>query len=295
MSSINKPATEWTDEELLGWARGELSPSGQASNRTVARECIARFGFESTDDIEAVRALVLVAFDTQTEEPESPVEESAETPEPEDDVSDEPVEEDAPATPEETPEVPEVPEETPVPETPVQTPGTPESDPEPETDDGAPEMPDDEVLVKPIPLLMSQADMTREIIENNLASYAKTMAPNVQVSTQEGANKQVVLYRTFQTVLRTEGVEFTKNLDLLLKFIATNHEDLFTEERAFRFLQYIRLPASDRKTFERLLNLFIGTAARETRAMALKQVDLGRTIESLDAEAQQRLIEYYSV
>ena len=298
MSSINKPAADYTDEELLAWARGEVAPSGQASNRTVSKECVTRFGFEANDDIDTIKAFVIAKFAVAAQDSESS-EEDLDRDQTAGDISEEEslstsvtlkegeTGEDGPIQIES--------EGTGSTEAPEELLETPEVTDTSDEDDGAPEMPEDEVLVKPTPVVMDQAQMSREIIENNLSAYAKVMAPNVPVSAQEGANKQVVLYRTIQMVLRTEGADFTKNMDLLLGFIATNRETLFTEDRAYRFMQHVRLPANDRKTFERLLNLFIGTAARETRALALKQVSLPQTIEGLNSDAQQRLIEYYSV
>ena len=298
MSSINKQAADYTDEELLAWARGEVAPSGQASNRTVSKECVTRFGFEANDDIDTIKAFVIAKFAVAAQDSESS-EEDLDRDQTAGDISEEEslstsvtlkegeTGEDGPIQIES--------EGTGSTEAPEELLETPEVTDTSDEDDGAPEMPEDEVLVKPTPVVMDQAQMSREIIENNLSAYAKVMAPNVPVSAQEGANKQVVLYRTIQMVLRTEGADFTKNMDLLLGFIATNRETLFTEDRAYRFMQHVRLPANDRKTFERLLNLFIGTAARETRALALKQVSLPQTIEGLNSDAQQRLIEYYSV
>lgn len=298
MTSINKPAAQWTDEELLAWSRGEASPSGQASNRTVAKECVARFGFDATDDIDTIKALVIAKFVVAADEKELADEAPSDEPAPEggdnaDEANDD-VEE-LESADDQTPPVNEVP--SPVAEAPT-APVAPTPAPapvvEPEST-GEPEMPDENVLVKPTPVVYKQADMSREIIENNLASYAKAMAPNAPTSVTEGATKQLLLFRTFQVVLRTTGTDFFKNMDLLLGFIAANRTTLFTEARAFRHMNVVRLPANERKNFERLLNLFIGTAARDTRGMALRQVDLTRTVEGLDAETQQRLVEYYSV
>lgn len=289
MTSINKPAAQWTDAELLAWARGEASPSGQASNRTVAKECVTRFGFEATDDIDTIKAYVIAKFvaAADAEAEGEGVDESAD--ELSDELGDEPpadepdanegvgeaAETTAPAAP--------APQPTPAPEAPVVE------------ESGEPEMPDEVVLVKPTPALLSQANMSREIIENNLASYAKSMAPNVPVSQEQAATKQLMLYRTFQIVLRATGQDFFKNMDLLLAFINAHRQTLFTEARAYREMETVRLPANERKNFERLLNLFIGTAAKETRAMALRQVDLPRTLQGLDADMQQRVTEYYSI
>lgn len=331
MSSINKPAGQWTDEELLSWAKGETTPSGQASNRTVANEATSRFELEATSDVAQTKALLLAKFEGEEAPVTEPaVEEVTEAAEPEGETEvegeptpqvGEPVED--PVTPndeeaqvviegEETPvetqgeETPTAGDEVKAPEPEVTEEATTEepeveaeTQVEPEDtdlgDDGEPEMPEDEVLVVHTPTVVSQADMTREIIENNLAAYAKTMAPNYPTSVEEGTVKQVQLYRTIQTVLRTEGAEFFKNMDLLLGFIAANRTNLFTEARAYRFFDKIRLPANERKLFERLLNLFIGTAAKDTRQMALGQVNLQRTIEGLPANQQQLLIEFYSV
>jgi len=287
MTSINKPAAQWTDEELLAWARGEASPSGQASNRTVSRECIARFGFENTDDIDSVKAFVIAKFVVEEaggEEDTAPGESS-------DEQIDAPSDESG-----EEPPVVETTVPAPVIEAPVQ-PVVTEAPVAPATaeESGEPEMPEENVLVKPTPVTFNQANMSREIIENNLADYAKTMAPNVPTSAETAATKQLMLYRTIQIVLRSTGGDFTQNLNLLLDFIAAHRQTLFAEIRAFRSMDIVRLPANERKNFERLLNLFIGTAVRETRALALKQVDLTRTVEGLDAGAQQRVIEFYSI
>jgi len=289
MTSINKPAAQWTDEELLAWARGEASPSGQASNRTVAKECVARFGFEATDDIDSIKAFVIakfvVAADDQADEPASEIgEETA------DEEVVEPADEEDPASEPEAPTPPVV-EPTPAPVAPTPAPEAPVVT----EASGEPEMPEENVLVEPTPVVYKQADMSREIIENNLAGYAKAMAPNAPISADEAAAKQLSLYRTFQVVLRSKGPDFFKNMDLLLGFIAQHRNTLFSEARAFRSMDIVRLPANERKNFERLLNLFIGTAARDTRLMALKQVSLERTLEGLDADTQQRLNEYYSV
>ena len=290
MTSINKPAAQWTDEELLAWARGEASPSGQASNRTVSRECIARFGFENTDDIDSVKAFVIakfvVAADAEGEGEGDPAED--EIPDaPSDETGDE-----QPGNESESQEAPATGAETTAPVAPATV--APEA-PAADEESGEPEMPEENVLVKPTPVTFNQANMSREIIENNLADYAKTMAPNVPTSAETAATKQLMLYRTIQIVLRSTGADFTQNLNLLLDFIAAHRQTLFAEIRAFRSMDIVRLPANERKNFERLLNLFIGTAVRETRALALKQVDLTRTVEGLDAGAQQRVIEFYSI
>jgi hypothetical protein len=287
MTSINKPAAQWTDEELLAWARGEASPSGQASNRTVSRECIARFGFENTDDIDSVKAFVIAKFVVEGDETTD--EEPSLEPQPNEGGEGSDEAGDATETTETTTPVVEA---APTPVAPATV--APEA-PAADEESGEPEMPEENVLVKPTPVTFNQANMSREIIENNLADYAKTMAPNVPTSAETAATKQLMLYRTIQIVLRSTGGDFTQNLNLLLDFIAAHRQTLFAEIRAFRSMDIVRLPANERKNFERLLNLFIGTAVRETRALALKQVDLTRTVEGLDAGAQQRVIEFYSI
>lgn len=294
MTSINKPAGQWTDEELLSWSRGETSPSGQASNRTVTNECVSRFGFEANDDIDTIKALVIAKFATTGEVLEKDLEAGEEGGEDGGAIGDE-VKEDEPVvgeadTSSENPPAPSEAPTAPAPETVEETSTTQEV-----VGGDEPEMPEETFLVKHTPVIPKQADMSREIIESNLASYAKTMAPNCPVSPEQAATKQLSLYRTFQVVLRSNGTDFFKNMDLLLGFIAANRTTLFTESRAYRSMDQVRLPGNERKNFERLLNLFIGTAARDTRALALKQVDLARSMVGLDAETQQRLTEYYSV
>lgn len=132
------------------------------------------------------------------------------------------------------------------------------------------------------------------IIEQELNTYAEKMAPNVPHSDEEGARLQVLLYRAFQKVLRTEGTDFTGEMDKLLEFVHQHRKTLFSEYNAFRHMDAVALSPNDRLSFTRLLNAFITLADPATRQITVKQVDLNKTMELFgDQRAHQRVMQYF--
>ena len=134
-----------------------------------------------------------------------------------------------------------------------------------------------------------------QIAVADLDNYVKNMARNVPQTSSSGAMYQVGLYRTFQKFLSLEAVEFKAGMDTLLGVIYANRDDVFNDSNPFRFNESTTLRDTDRKLFNRLLNLFIVAAAPATRKAVVERVNLHETIKLLPTEqSKQLLIAYFS-
>lgn len=133
------------------------------------------------------------------------------------------------------------------------------------------------------------------IVESILTDYVKQMSPGVPQTDVSGAKHQLTLWRAIERVLNGPAEHFHANLNTLLAFMAKHRKGAFSERYVYRFFSRIELPTDKLKTFERLLNLFINTCEASGRAQALKQIDLPKTLESLDNEhVRQRLYAFYT-
>lgn len=263
-TKINKQAKNWTDAELVAWAKNEVSPTGTASARTVGAECIKRFGLEETTDTDLIKQQVLAE-----QPPAEPIE-------PTPPVVLEPIEPVEPLVVLEPIEPPVI------------------------VDPAVVETPEPVVLEVAIPdvapVTVSQLEMKASIIEQNLANYAAVMAINSPVNAEEGAMQQTLLYSTIKQVLGLTGGDFTNQYSRLLEFVATHRDTMFSERYAYRFFEQVRVNQHERKNFERILNLLIATSVAGTRQLGLRQIDLQRTLEGIhDGDVQQRITEYYQV
>ena len=134
-----------------------------------------------------------------------------------------------------------------------------------------------------------------QIAVADLDNYVKNMARNVPQTSSSGAMYQVGLYRTFQKFLSLEAAEFKAGMDTLLGVIYANRDDVFNDSNPFRFNESTTLRDTERKLFNRLLNLFIVAAAPATRKAVVERVNLHETIKLLPTEqSKQLLIAYFS-
>ena len=111
-----------------------------------------------------------------------------------------------------------------------------------------------------------------QIAVADLDNYVKNMARNVPQTSSSGAMYQVGLYRTFQKFLSLEAAEFKAGMDTLLGVIYANRDDVFNDSNPFRFNESTTLRDTDRKLFNRLLNLFIVAAAPATRKAVVERL-----------------------
>lgn len=135
-----------------------------------------------------------------------------------------------------------------------------------------------------------------QLISDRLEEYAKSMAPNVAVSSLVGKTQQVQLYRTIEQVLKLEGAEFLRGFTMLLDFVNAHRTAHFSDKYIYRFFGEMSLNAADRKNFNRLLHLFVATCDRPTRRMGLAQIDLNHILGDIrNSAVQQRITEFYQI
>ena len=128
-----------------------------------------------------------------------------------------------------------------------------------------------------------------------LEQYIAAMKPGMPVEAAAGSRNQTSLWRIIQTVIDRSGDEFTSLYTLLLAFFEAYKDDAFQERYVFRFAENITMPADELATYQQMINLIKLTCSPKGRDVALRQVDLGRTMKSNISEAgRQRVLGFYN-
>lgn len=136
---------------------------------------------------------------------------------------------------------------------------------------------------------------TEQMVKENLDKYVEFMQPGRAHRGNDGVQRQVMLFRTIQVILRQKGPEFHKLWSYLLWVVNKHRDDVFHERYVFRYFDMINLSNSERRCFERILNLIINTANPSTRAKAVQQIDIDATMEVFnDPEMHQRVQGFYT-
>ncbi len=273
---VNKQASQWTDEELAQWAKGEVETGPSTSVKAVAKEATARFKLEG-GDVEAVKGQVLAMSEPDDEE------------QPEAHDSEEPVVADGPS---------------------VQTDADGNSalvfTQKPfdlNKESGVAVQPEGKKIVA----TKTAADIRREttiaqqglgmkLVEEGLKEYVNKMRPGVPHNGEEGPNAQAALYRVITNAFRQTGSDFSAAMGLLLSTVREHRKGAFNERYVFRYMDRVKLNAQERRNFERVINLLMATCEPATRQQGLKQVDLESTVSGFgDPNLIQKLTEYFSV
>lgn len=256
-TQIKKDAVQWTDDEFVQWAKGELEIIEPLKVDKVVEEAINRMGeggkaIKSAND--AKKAILSIA--RETDEANKKLD-NVELVKPE----------------KESMIVEEVEEQT------------------------APEKKESTKTTKAVPSVRPEASSstTETMVRENLEKYVEFMKPGRAHRGKEGMNHQVMLFRTIQVVLRQRGADFHKLYAYLLSVVNEHRKDVFDERYVFRYMDMVTLTNVERRSFERILNLIINTANPSTRQQAVKQIDLDATMELFkDPEAQQQIQGFYT-
>lgn len=130
-----------------------------------------------------------------------------------------------------------------------------------------------------------------------LTTYIQAVAPRKPVTTEELVRAQTSLYRVISQVINgLEGEDFTGAWGYLLQMAHAHRKGVFSEIYLFRGFEDIVLPEAERKAFQRLLNLIKLTADPKSRQIALKQVDITKTLElGLTEPGRQRVLGFYNL
>lgn len=139
--------------------------------------------------------------------------------------------------------------------------------------------------------------LNAQLVLSTVVEYVTTMHPKRPVEPAKMLRQQTALYRALTTAInRLEAEEFTTVWGWLLQQFSLYRKGVFAERYVFRGFEDIALPESDRKAFQRLLNLIVLTADPKSRPIALRQVDMGKTLElGVTEPGRQRLHAFYNV
>lgn len=267
---VNKQASQWTDEELVQWAKGEVETGPSTSVKAVAKEAVARFKLES-GDVDAVKEQIVNKFAEEAEE--EPTAEKVE----------------AEATTKETKEAP--------PMVFTQKPFDLNKK-ESVAVEGAGKKINATKTAAEVreAVTAAQRGLGLKLIEEGLKDYVATMRPGVPHSGEEGPNAQSALYRVITNVFRQTGSDFSAAMNMLLGTVRENRKGAFNERYVFRYMDRVKLNSQERRNFERTINLLIATCEPATRQDGLKQIDLDATVSGFgDPNLIQKLSEYFSV
>ena len=143
-------------------------------------------------------------------------------------------------------------------------------------------------------VLDNGSNIAKGLISGTL-DYLSKMGPRNMVTEKLGEMQQVQFYRLFQNAINNGGTDFRKMFNVFLRIIfETKDTGAFQLPLVMRFLPSMNLSADDRQAFQQLIFLFRQTAGVESRAIALKQVDLNKaTSKGLMPAGQQRLLTFF--
>lgn len=253
--TVNKRPQNWTDENILDWAMGTVVTGSNVTDEEVAKEAAKR-NEVPYESIEQMKSILTT--ESPAEEEEAPVEEVPVEPAPAD------VEPSAPVV------------EEPKPEEPVKE--------EPKVE---------QPKVEPVP----EAEVTDPLLASFISdfdAYAESMRPGRAHAGKEGVIIQTKFYRTIQAIMRVEGSKFNLIYGALLSFVKENKDTLFSQRYAYRYFDMLEMAMSDRKNYERMMNLIISTCDPTTRSQAIKQIDLTATLSGFkNEEVHQKVLGFY--
>ena len=128
-----------------------------------------------------------------------------------------------------------------------------------------------------------------------LEQYIAAMKPGMPVEIAAGSRNQISLWRTIQNMIERSGDEFTNLYSLLLAYFEAYKDDVFHEIYVFRFAENTTLPPDELDSYQQMINLIKLTCSQKGRDVALRQVDLGRTMKSNISESgKQRVLGFYN-
>ena len=140
------------------------------------------------------------------------------------------------------------------------------------------------------------ATMAEIVIQHNLETYAREMAPGKPLTETQAANYQQLLYATLIRILKMEGSEFVEHWTMLLDFVHVNRATLFHELRAYRGVSALTLAARDCRNFEQMMNLLLKTCDPAVRYSSSKVLNYDVVLgEIANEETRQKLLAYYRI
>lgn len=147
--------------------------------------------------------------------------------------------------------------------------------------------------LKEIPYAEGLGSLGRSAIAT-LIEYIDYMDPKKTQNQAEAVRKQVGLYSAINLTINRNTEDFNKTWDAILR-IFNDYKDTALHERSiFRYMAFITLDEEKRTAYRRLINLIKVTAPVPGRSIALRQVDLERTLSvGITEEGRNRVLNFY--
>jgi hypothetical protein len=135
-----------------------------------------------------------------------------------------------------------------------------------------------------------------QIISNVLQNYIEVMKPGAPVDAATGGRQQVILWRGLLNMINRAGQDFNEAFNVVLAYFREHGSEkkVLGEHYVCRFANSMQqLSKEELDSFWLLLNLLRTIVRSNTRAEALRQIDLGRTITSVyTEEGRARLTQF---
>lgn len=271
MSNVsNKQPKNWSDEDIISWANGDLNVGSTLKESDLAAEALRRLGADGNDVETAKKAVLdslnvgLGAEEAVDGEPDSPL-----TEEPEEAVE--------------------------------------ETDPHQFMDDIDPHQimdkiePSKETVVTPVEVTVPDfgfehtSPIVTASIQAEVSRFIEKMAPGKTHGPNEGQSLQTNLWtKVIKPILSMEGQEFNTNFAKLLEMVQKYRQAHFHEAYAYRYWKDLKISNTARTSFESILHLLLTTCDPKNRQVAIQQVDLSEVTRTFpDESVLQKLEGFY--
>lgn len=129
-----------------------------------------------------------------------------------------------------------------------------------------------------------------------LMEYSTKMDPRNPIDPTEGAKAQVALFRIIQNTINREEVYFRQIFAAILAMFTHDKTGVFKEVNVFRFMDNVALNDTERKAFVRLIDMIKLLGPKDSRAIALKQVDMSKSLQfGLTDEGRRRILNFFNI
>lgn len=130
-----------------------------------------------------------------------------------------------------------------------------------------------------------------------ILNYVKLMDPKRPTDEVTGNNAQRRLYNTLLNAINNGAEDWAKFFGTYLAMVNDLKADhAFHPVNVFRFLPTVTLNAAQRQTFQNLLQLSVHTSDYTSRGLALRQIDLSKSVDSefITDAGRNRILGFYS-
>lgn len=152
-------------------------------------------------------------------------------------------------------------------------------------------IPEVDALLKDVPLGNCSVILT-------MVDYIANMTPRRPISAEDGARRQVGLYRAITGMINGEDQHFKPLFTALLKLwdLNTQENGVFHEYNVNRFVENMQIPQNDRRAFVNLNYILTAMKVVKTRGMYKTQINWGEMLRyGLNEAGRQRVLAYFEL